>query len=164
MIALDDLRAVQAAARRATASRPGMFDDALQEGLVGWWQAETRRPGDHAYAYGAARQRVLGFVTDHAAPFGAPSRQGRRQVESVLLRDPVSVERRCEARPVEDYAAAYHRPDIRAAVEQLTPRQREVVRKVAFGEPLTSSQRGEWSGRLRPRLAEELAHLKELVA
>lgn len=165
MIADADLRAVRAEARRRTASKPGMFDDALQEGLVGWWQASEKRPAEPAYAFGGARQRIIGFVTAHAAPFGAPSRQGRRQVDERLLAEDETLEG--VSAPVlatDDAAIAYHRPEIRRAIEALTPRQRAIVEKVALGVPLTSSQRGEWSGRLRPRLAVELAHLKELVA
>lgn len=159
MIGADDLRAVRVEAARSTVSRPGMYDDALQEGLVGWWQATETRPGDARYAYGAARQRIAGFVTEKARPFGAPPRQGRRQADERLLFEDESLDRTCGA-DVESAAIAYHRPEIRAAVARLTPRQRAIVEKVALGDTLTSAQRSEWSCRLRPRLAEELAHLK----
>jgi DNA-directed RNA polymerase specialized sigma24 family protein len=164
VIAADPARMIRAEARSRTQSRPQLRDDATQEGLIGWWEASQARPGDAGYAYGAARKRMVGFLTGHSRPYGAPPRQGRRQVDEFPLTEGVADVVPCPARQVEDAAIAYHRPEIREALARLTPRQRLIVEKVALGEPLTSTQRGEWSGRLRPRLAEELAHLRGLVA
>lgn len=143
-------------------SKPWLFDDAVQEGLIAYWEAWQHRPGEKHYCFGAARLRMKGFVGrgDHA--FGAPSHQGRELVTEYRVPEDASIED-YETNFLEIEAElAYHRSEIAKVVGELTARQQQVVFNVAFDKPMTSSQRGEWSGRLRPRLAEELDHLRNL--
>lgn len=142
-------------------SQPNLIDDAAQEGMIGFWTAWQHRPGNLSYAKAAAYNRIVGLLTGHASPTGAPSRQGRRQADEQVLSGDDRIED-FESRYEEVEAEmAYHRREIAEAITGLTERQRKVVADIAFGVPLSSTGRGEWSGRLRPRLAEKLSHLRE---
>lgn len=143
-----------------TYSCPHLTEDAAQEGMIGWWEAWQHRPGNLAYAKAAARNRIVALVTGHGHPYGAPSRQGRRQVDEFYPPAETSLDDYDRRRIEIDAEMAYHRAEIAAVVRELTPRQRKIVAGVALDEVLTPSQRGEWSGRLRPRLAQRLAHLE----
>lgn len=145
-------------------SKPWMFDDAVQEGLIAYWEAWQHQPGNKGYCFGAARLRMKGFVGrgDHA--FGAPSRQGKQQVTEQRVAGDASIEDYESNYAEIEAELAYHRVEIAKVVSQLTTRQQQVIFKVAFDQAMNSSQRGEWSGRLRPRLEEELGHLRNLVS
>lgn len=142
-------------------SQPNLIDDAAQEGMVGWFEAWQHRPGNLAYCKAAAYNRIVGFLTGHASPTGAPSRQGRRQADERMLSGDDRIEDFESKYEEIEAEMAYHRREIATVIAELTERQRRVVSDIAFGVPLSSTQRGEWSGRLRPRLAEKLAHLRE---
>ena len=142
-----------------TLSKPWIMDDAFQEGQIAFWEAWQHQPGNIGYCLGAAKLRMLGFVSRGDRAFGAPSHQGRKQVEEFYPPEEMSVqdyETRFEQ--VED-ELAHTRIEIAKVVRELTPRQQKVVYAVAFDKVMTSSQRGEWSGRLRPKLQERLQHL-----
>lgn len=151
---------VRSEAGRRTASKPALFDDAQQEGLIAWWQAWEKKPGDTRHAYSAARKRIVGYATGHHKSFGHVGHRGWQEVE-LLSTDPIDLPHPATAETSPEIA--YHRPEIREAVGRLTPRQKAIVAKVALGEPLTAPQRTEWACRLRPRLAVELAQLRGLV-
>lgn len=141
-----------------TLSRPWMRDDATQEGMIAAWEAWQHRPGDLGYAQGAAKKAIVGYVTGHRKSFGHAGRRGWQET-GVISTDPVLIPVTPSSPVTPDLA--YHRRDIAAAVSPMTDRQKQVVFKVAFDQPMSASQRGEWSGRLRPRLASELAHLRD---
>ena|ERR1700749_1079216 len=162
MINPEHQRWIRTTARGMTMSKPWLTEDACQEGLIAFWEAWQHQPGNGGYCLAAAKLRMLGFVSrgDHA--FGAPSHQGRKQVDEFYLPEDSRLEdyetrfERIEAE------LAHTRLEIAKAVRELTPRQQRVVYAVAFDQVMTSSQRGEWSARLRPRLQQKLAHLKEI--
>jgi hypothetical protein len=168
-VQLEDLYTrIDRLAQAKTYTQPWLTEDAAQEGKIAAWEAWQHRPGNEAYAMRAAAFGVLGIATGTRSMTGS-SRQGR-PMERLVPASTFTAEhedgdekRSIIDRPVPATTPdlAYHRREIAAVVSALTPRQQAVVRAVACDELLTPSQRGEWSGRLRPRMAEELAHLRE---
>lgn len=143
-----------------TRSQPWNIEDAAQEGMIAAWEAWQHRPGDTGYAHGAAKNAIIGFSTGHKKPYGHVGHRGWQEA-SLIPVDPVYL----PEKPACDHPSdlAYHRREIAVVVSELTFRQREIVHCVAFGLPRTASQGGEWYGRLRPRLAERLDHLRSAV-
>lgn len=65
-------------AREKTATRPDLYDDARQEGLIRAWTVEQDKPdAPREYVLAAARRGVGDAVRGRAA-FGADSHRGRR--------------------------------------------------------------------------------------
>lgn len=144
-----------------TLSQPWLFEDARQEGRIAAWEAWQKNPGNLKYARGAARNNIKSVAMGLMNMTGSKN-QGQRSVVTEPtdeIPEPRSLGE-AEMSPG-DWAACSK--DIAAEISQLTPRQQSVVLLVATDQPMNSPQRGEWHGRLKPRLAERLAHLRELV-
>lgn len=158
---LADLRgAVVHIARDRCASQPWLLEDAVQEGMIAAWEAWQHRPGNRDYAIGAARNNIKAIAMGTRSMTGS-SRQGRAMEQTPAQWDPDLDDSRAMSYDDVEAEMAYHRREIAAVISELTERQRRVVADIAFGVPLTRTQSGEWSGRLRPRLAEKLSHLRE---
>lgn len=149
---------IYAVANDRTRTQPSNTEDAAQEGMIAAWEAWQHRPGDTGYAMGAARHAIIGYATGHQKSFGHVGHRGWQETVRVYtapvdLPEPVVPDRPSDL--------AYHRAEIKAAMGDFTPRQRQVVYQVALGVPLTANgYRTEWHSRLRPRLADRLAHLR----
>lgn len=64
---------------------PNLYEELVQEGMIAAWRSLSSHP-DKTLAYHAASMRNgVNDLLRGRAPFGAPSRQGRRQVDEAPL-------------------------------------------------------------------------------
>jgi DNA-directed RNA polymerase specialized sigma24 family protein len=153
---------VEIIAAERTRSRPDLFEDAVQEGLVAAWQAtEGRDLADpRVYATAAARRRISGFLSGRSA-FGAPSRQGRRDAQDEVVAPLVTEDGTFVHEPADPAAPAALEavevvPAVRAAVARLEPGDRLLVfRRFWLDEVPTKAEHNRWRV-VRDRLAADL--------
>lgn len=166
-------------AAERTHTRPDLFDDAVQEGLISAWQASVKNPdAPRQYLTAAARNGVT-HVLQGRSMTGAPSRQGRREPlddsSSLTFDDDADDTTSTVADPSADDALTavldtVHAPDVRTAVAGLPPTDAELV-TLRFGADLswpqvatrmgrrTEAVRRRFTDHIAPALRVELAHL-----
>lgn len=170
-------------AAERTKGRPDLFDDARQEAMIAGWQASEAHPDKPAQYVSAAMTHGAMSLLRGRSPFGAPSRQGRQQVEA---QEPLTSPEG-DAIPVVDPRATadLEAPEIAShvasAVRELDALDREMVfrrywldqgwaqvaEEMAAESPRYGGRRmsaralnTRWSTKTKPALAESLAHLQ----
>lgn len=160
---------IRVMANERTQSKPDLFDDAVQEGMIAAWRAEQGRPGmSGTYYRGAARNGVLNVAMGR--PFtGQATRRGWQDAHnsSSPTGDTYPVEPMSTS-AADAMAAIEAGDDVRQAVAKLEPELREVA-YLHFWEDLTYAQIGKrlgkkagtiswlWSRKIAPALRESLA-------
>ena len=162
---------VEIIAAERTTSRPELFDDAVQEGLIAAWQALEARPdAPAAYVTGAARNGVRSALRGRITGGGHQGRQDAADFADGFAPDYEHPSCPAAAKALELAELVPHLPVIRAAVAALEPRDVELVvlRFVhgldwpAVGARLGRSGnavRVRFRDHLTPKLRSELAHL-----
>lgn len=150
-------------AKNMTITRPNMREDLAQEGRVAAWTAWNNlslMPYDVGYAKGAARRRMAQVVMDRRRQLG--SELGREKIvatEPVAPEDFPEIKGQCDF--TEGAMLAYHRGEIHLAIQRLSPGQQHVTARIMAGQQPGREGKHAWSA-AKPKLAAELAHLKEI--
>lgn len=149
---------------RATRSRPDLRDDARQEGLAAVWQLLRDKPTSSPELQAtAARRAIIRFTTGRRAPLGSETFGSGASVPTCSPGDEVVAREVAPVGGVADLAMwAAHRDEIEDAVAALPPSYRRAARKIMAAEPLTKADRQAFR-QARPRLAEQLSHLKGMI-
>jgi DNA-directed RNA polymerase specialized sigma24 family protein len=135
-------------------------DDLVQEGRIEMWRTLERR-GPHAgFMTQDAARRMREIARSGAREFGNEGKRGPGSVRDAisfdLIERPVEPE---QADLADQLVLAYHRGEIRQAIDALPPRQRAAAIKLLTDGVLTAQERAAWVD-ARRKLQAELAHLK----
>lgn len=169
-------------AREKTTSRPDLYDDARQEGLIRAWTVATAKPDAPREYLVAAARRGVNDVLRGRPSFGEEGRRGWQDAvdsagplyrtiegEDVLVTDPADYAAEDAFRAALDAATATL---VQVAVAGLAPADRQLV-ELRFYEGLdwrgvadvlgkkSEAVRRRFADHIAPALAASLAHLKE---
>lgn len=165
------------------AARPDVpySEDAVQEARIAAWRSLTEHPESRAYMNIAARRRVsahlyrdqwFGQLSRHGGVHNPVDplrrRTGRDSIDDPDFGDLEAVD------GLSEVLLAYHYGDIMAAVNRLTPAQREYVYyrfwggytnvEIAAMRGVTPGSLGAmWSARIKPVLVESLGFLQDAI-
>ncbi len=155
-------------ADRYLSRQHAMYDDLIAEGRIAMWDEIQLGHGDHAgYMRQRARSRMTALLGGHKA-FGNPKIGRSYDVKPATSFEAVAVvapglELTPEQTDLAERAmVAYHRGEIRQAVDRLPAGQKSAVIQLMTDGALTDTQRASLSQAKR-KLAIELDHLRGLL-
>jgi DNA-directed RNA polymerase specialized sigma24 family protein len=133
-------------------------DDLVQEGRIAMWLDEVKNGTSHAgYMTREAALRMREVARGQGRQFGSEMRRVAIFPETAYLydheMDPV------QADLADKLVLAYHRGEIREALDRLPPRQRQAAIKILTDGVLTPQERASWVD-ARKKLQVELDHLR----